>query len=107
MIPRGITPGRNGMTTTYGADWQAATKKANALRDQGAIFHRTIRSNVWWVDPVLNDPPSARPATYWVTSHPDGCFSCVCDTFLERKAPPNGSLLDTEIEVERMPLADG
>jgi len=65
------------MSMTDRIDWKAAIKKAHNLADQGAVFHRTTHSNVWWVDPAMGGP-----STYWVTQHPDGCYSCV-----ERRSP--------------------
>jgi hypothetical protein len=64
------------MSMANGGDWETATTMARTLKDQGAIFHRTIRSNVWWVDPVP-DLTTENPATFWVTLHTDGCYSCV------------------------------
>src|SRR5215212_7846583 len=78
---------RDAMSTTNSADWQNAIETAHTLADEGATFHRTTRSDLWWVDPVPRDPPTARPASYWVTLHPDGRYSWVCDTFLDRKSP--------------------
>jgi hypothetical protein len=75
------------MPTTRSADWDTAFTRAASLRARGAGFHRTIRSDVWWVDPVPN-PATRSPATYWVTGFADECFSCVCDQFLGRKHDP-------------------
>jgi hypothetical protein len=75
------------MSTNCGADWGGATERARNQAAEGATFHCTILPNVWWVDPVPKDPPPNKPATYWVTLHPDGCYSCVCTTFLPDKGP--------------------
>jgi len=69
------------MPVTSSKKWKAAISRAQNLHAAGATFHRTIRTDVWWVDPVPKDPPPKRPATYWVNRHGDGCYSCVCATF--------------------------
>lgn len=74
------------MSTARSVNWARATATAIRLRDAGAEYHRTRLINVWWVDPVPKHPAPAKPATYWVTRHADGCFSCVCSMFLETKS---------------------
>lgn len=65
-----------------GADWEVATTRAHTQQADGAVFHRTIRPDLWWVDPATRGP-----STFWVTGFADGCFSCVCTTFLPGRSP--------------------
>lgn len=71
----------DGTRLTYADTWKKAVARAQDLARNGAAWHPTKRSDVWWLDPVPKDPPSKKPSTYWVTWFPDGCFTCVCDAF--------------------------